>query len=128
MVKLPLKTLALWRARLSAVFLLLCAVFTHFFRFLLPAFLIIYLLLFFWYIPSLFKSFQIKLGRNRLELSYGVLLCRKKVCFFARTPVIFAFSSPLAAVLRVELVVLRTTYGFIFLPEAERGAVRECLD
>lgn len=123
MVKLPLETLALWRARLSAVFLLLCVVFARFLCLLLPVLVALYLLLFFWYYPKLFKSFKISFQENGLILCYGVLLCRQKVCFFENAPVIYAFSTPLARIFKLELVMLRTTYGFITLPEVELGVV-----
>lgn len=123
MVKLPLKTLALWRARLSAVFLLLCVAFAHFLCLLLPVLIALYFLLFFWYYPKLFKSYQISIEAKRLILCYGVLFCRQKVCFFEKAPVIYAFSTPLARLFKLELVILRTTYGFIMLPEVKLGEV-----
>ena len=123
MVKLPLETLALWRARLSAVFLLLCVVFARFLCLLLPVLVALYLLLFFWYYPKLFKSYQISIEAKRLILCYGVLLYRQKVCLFDKNPVIYAFSTPFARLFKLELVMLRTTYGFIMLPEVELGEV-----
>ena len=123
MVKLPLETLALWRARLSAVFLLLCLVFAHFLCLLLPVLIALYFLLFFWYYPKLFKSYQISIEAKRLILCYGVLLYRQKVCLFDKNPVIYAFSTPFARLFKLELVMLRTTYGFIMLPEVELGEV-----
>ena len=123
MVKLPLETLALWRARLSAVFLLLCVVFARFLCLLLPVLVALYLLLFFWYYPKLFKSYQMSIEAKRLILCYGVLLYRQKVCLFDKNPVIYAFSTPFARLFKLELVMLRTTYGFIMLPEVELGEV-----
>lgn len=121
MVKLPLKTLVLWRARLFAVCLLLCVALAHFLCVLLPVLIIAYLLLFFWYLPALFKSFEVSFEEKRLILCYGVLLRRQKICFFDRPPAIYAFSTPLARILGSELVILRVTYGFIIPPETECG-------
>lgn len=125
MVRLPLKTLALWRARLSAVCLLLCVALAHFLCVLLPALVAAHLLLFFWYLPALFKSFEVSFEEKRLILRHGVLFRRQKICFFDAPPAICAFSTPLARIFRLELVILRTTYGLIVLPETECGRICE---
>lgn len=123
MVKLPQKTLMLWRIRLSVLFLLLCPVFTRFLFFWLPILILLYLLMFFWYLPTLFKSFTIFFDDKKLIVSYGALFCRQKVCRFAKTPTIYSFSSPIARLFKIELVFLRTVYGIIVLPETEHGSV-----
>lgn len=121
MVKLPPKTLALWRARLSVLFFALLAVFAHFLSLLVPLLILLYFLLFFWYLPALFISFETRFLANCAEISYGVIRSVKKSYFFTAKPAVRSYSSPFARLLGLEAVVLRLGCSFVILPEQELG-------
>ncbi len=119
--KLPAKTLVLWRIRATAVFLLLCGVFTPFFCALLPFIMFIYLTAVLWYLPRLHKSFFCETTKNRVYLRYGAILGRHKLLILKENAVVISFSTPLCRMLRLESIAIKMPRGWLVLPESERG-------
>ncbi len=123
--ELPHKTLTLWRVRLLLAILTVLGALALFLRplavMLLPFALIIYILVGVWYLPRFVKSFAVHRLPSGMLICYGVILKRRRHYFMGADAPIFCVATPLAALFGLEAAYFRTAYGFIILPECERG-------
>ena len=124
-VVLPPKTLALWRIR---VFVLAFAVSLAFALFLRPfavpvlvLFTLLYSAVAVWYLPRLAESFKLQKEPYGVIIRYGVFKKHHKSYRIKPETPIFCFRTPISALLGLEAAYIRTCYGFVLLPECERG-------
>lgn len=121
--KLPKKTLDLWKVRLTIGVLLFFGLFSYFCHgygwFLVVTLIIIclYELAFFWYLPSLFKTYQIKYINGAVVIESGVFIKITHIMPYTKMIYTQTLTSPLARFLGLKAVTLKAARSRILIPE-----------
>ncbi len=130
-LKLPRKTLSLWKIRTTVGVLLFFGVFSYFFHSLdlfLPVTIVIvclYEALILWYFPALFKSYNIKYINGAVVIESGVIIKTTHIMPFSRMIYTESITSPLAKLMGLSAITLKAARSRILIPdllqsEAER--------
>lgn len=121
--KLPKKTLDLWKVRLTIGVLLFFGLFSYFCHgygwFLVVTLIIIclYELAFFWYLPSLFKTYQIKYINGAVIIESGVFIKITHIMPYTKMIYTQTLTSPLARFFGLKAVTLKAARSRILIPE-----------
>ena len=121
--KLPKKTLDLWKVRLTIGVLLFFGLFSYFCHgygwFLVVTLIIIclYELAFFWYLPSLFKTYQIKYINGAVIIESGVFIKITHIMPYTKMIYTQTRTSPLARFFGLKAVTLKAARSRILIPE-----------
>ena len=129
--KLPKKTLDLWKVRLTIGVLLFFGLFSYFCHgygwFLVVTLIIIclYEFAFFWYLPSLFKTYQIKYINGAVIIESGVFIKITHIMPYTKMIYTQTLTSPLARFFGLKAVTLKAARSRLLIPdipeaEAER--------
>lgn len=122
-IKLPKKTLDLWKVRLTAAVLLFFGIFSYFCHgygwFLIATLIVIciYEFAFFWYLPHLFRSYQIKYIDGAVVIERGVFIKVTHIMPFSKMIYTQTLTSPLARFLGLKAVTLKAARSQILIPE-----------
>lgn len=121
--KLPKKTLDLWKVRLTIGVLLFFGLFSYFCHgygwFLVVTLIIIclYELAFFWYLPSLFKTYQIKYINGAVVIESGVFIKITHIMPYTKMIYTQTLTSPLARFFGLKAVTLKAARSRLLIPE-----------
>ena len=121
--KLPKKTLDLWKVRLTIGVLLFFGLFSYFCHgygwFLVVTLIIIclYEFAFFWYLPSLFKTYQIKYINGAVIIESGVFIKITHIMPYTKMIYTQTLTSPLARFFGLKAVTLKAARSRILIPE-----------
>ena len=121
--KLPKKTLDLWKVRLTIGVLLFFGLFSYFCHgygwFLVVTLIIIclYELAFFWYLPSLFKTYQIKYINGAVIIESGVFIKITHIMPYTKMIYTQTLTSPLARFFGLKAVTLKAARSRLLIPE-----------
>ena len=130
-LKLPKKTLDLWKIRLTIGVLLFFGLFSYFCHgygwFLIATLVIIclYELAFFWYLPSLFKTYQIKYINGAVVIESGVFIKITHIMPYSKMIYIQTLTSPLARFFGLKAVTLKAARSQILIPEVPEEAAEK---
>ena len=130
-MKLPLKTIRIWRIRFAVVFIITVAIFVSFALlsgwFIIPAAFLFALLITLevWLLPLYLNSYDIELESDCLYIKKGLIFKSETILFKTRLICLKTFVLPDAKSLRLSLVVLRTYGGYVFIPELEEVSVKK---
>ncbi len=122
-LKLPRKTLNLWKIRVTIAVLLFFGVFSYFFHsydWFLPATLGVicfYEALFLWYLPSLFKGYRIKYINGAVVIESGVIIKMTHIMPYSKMIYAESITSPLAKAMGLSAVILKAARSRILIPE-----------
>ena len=122
-LKLPKKTLDLWKIRLTIGVLLFFGLFSYFCHgygwFLIATLVIIclYELAFFWYLPALFKTYQIKYINGAVVIESGVFIKITHIMPYSKMIYTQTLTSPLARFFGLKAVTLKAARSRILIPE-----------
>ncbi len=122
-LKLPQKTLTLWKVRLTLGVLLFFGLFSYFchsFSWFLMATLVIicvYELAFFWYLPNLFKNYQIKYINGAVVIESGVFVKTTHIMPYSKMIYAQTITTPLARFLGLKAVTLKAARSRVLIPE-----------
>ena len=121
--KLPKKTLDLWKVRLTIGVLLFFGLFSYFCHgygwFLVVTLIIIclYEFAFFWYLPSLFKTYQIKYINGAVIIESGVFIKTTHIMPYSKMIYTQTLTSPLARFFGLKAVTLKAARSRLLIPE-----------
>ena len=121
--KLPKKTLDLWKVRLTIGVLLFFGLFSYFCHgygwFLVVTLIIIclYEFAFFWYLPSLFKTYQIKYINGAVIIESGVFIKITHIMPYTKMIYTQTLTSPLARFFGLKAVTLKAARSRLLIPE-----------
>ena len=121
--KLPKKTLDLWKIRLTIGVLLFFGLFSYFCHgygwFLVVTLIIIclYEFAFFWYLPSLFKTYQIKYINGAVIIESGVFIKITHIMPYTKMIYTQTLTSPLARFFGLKAVTLKAARSRLLIPE-----------
>ena len=130
-LKLPKKTLDLWKIRLTIGVLLFFGLFSYFCHgygwFLIATLVIIclYELAFFWYLPSLFKTYQIKYINGAVAIESGVFIKITHIMPYSKMIYTQTLTSPLARFFGLKAVTLKAARSQILIPEVPEEAAEK---
>lgn len=130
-LKLPMKTLDLWKIRLTIGVLLFFGLFSYFCHgygwFLIATLVIIclYELAFFWYLPSLFKTYQIKYINGAVVIESGVFIKITHIMPYSKMIYTQTLTSPLARFFGLKAVTLKAARSQILIPEVPEEAAEK---
>lgn len=130
-LKLPKKTLDLWKIRLTIGVLLFFGLFSYFCHgygwFLIATLVIIclYELAFFWYLPSLFKTYQIKYINGAVVIESGVFIKITHIMPYSKMIYTQTLTSPLARFFGLKAVTLKAARSQILIPEVPEEAAEK---
>ena len=130
-LKLPKKTLDLWKIRLTIGVLLFFGLFSYFCHgygwFLIATRVIIclYELAFFWYLPSLFKTYQIKYINGAVVIESGVFIKITHIMPYSKMIYTQTLTSPLARFFGLKAVTLKAARSQILIPEVPEEAAEK---
>ena len=130
-LKLPKKTLDLWKIRLTIGVLLFFGLFSYFCHgygwFLIATLVIIclYELAFFWYLPSLFKTYQIKYINGAVVIESGVFIKITHIMPYSKMIYTQTQTSPLARYFGLKAVTLKAARSQILIPEVPEEAAEK---
>ena len=122
-LKLPKKTLDLWKIRLTIGVLLFFGLFSYFCHgycwFLVVTLIIIclYELAFFWYLPSLFKNYQIKYINGAVIIESGDFIKITHIMPYTKMIYTQTLTSPLARFFGLKAVTLKAARSRLLIPE-----------
>ena len=122
-LKLPKKTLDLWKIRLTIGVLLFFGLFSYFCHgygwFLIATLVIIclYELAFFWYLPALFKTYQIKYINGAVVIESGVFIKKTHIMPYSKMIYTQTLTSPLARFFGLKAVTLKAARSQLLIPE-----------
>ena len=122
-LKLPKKTLDLWKIRLTIGVLLFFGLFSYFCHgygwFLVVTLIIIclYEFAFFWYLPSLFKTYQIKYINGAVIIESGVFIKITHIMPYTKMIYTQTLTSPLARFFGLKAVTLKAARSRLLIPE-----------
>ncbi len=122
-LRLPRKTLNLWKIRVTIAVLLFFGVFSYFFHsydWFLPATLIViclYEALFLWYLPSLFKGYRIKYINGAVVIESGVIIKMTHIMPYSKMIYAESITSPLAKAMGLSAVILKAARSRTLIPE-----------
>ncbi len=122
-LKLPKKTLDLWKIRLTIGVLLFFGLFSYFCHgygwFLIATLVIIclYELAFFWYLPALFKTYQIKYINGAVVIESGVFIKITHIMPYSKMIYTQTLTSPLARFFGLKAVTLKAARSRLLIPE-----------
>ena len=120
---LPKKTLWLWQIRvvmLTAILIGLCFHFVPFPNILKIAVFIIAILgviMVIWYLPVLFKSYEILFGNEAIIINYGVFIKFSHIMPYTRLIYAQSFATPLARLFGVTALSFKAARSRIIVPE-----------
>lgn len=120
---LPKKTLWLWQIRvvmLTAILIGLCFYFVPFPNILKIAVFIIAILgviMVIWYLPVLFKSYEILFGNEAIIINYGVFIKFSHIMPYTRLIYAQSFATPLARLFGVTALSFKAARSRIIVPE-----------
>ena len=121
--KLPKKTVDLWKVRLTIGVLLFFGLFSYFCHgygwFLVVTLIIIclYEFAFFWYLPSLFKTYQIKYINGAVIIESGVFIKITHIMPYTKMIYTQTLTSPLARFFGLKAVTLKAARSRLLIPE-----------
>ena len=121
--KLPKKTLDLWKVRLTIGVLLFFGLFSFFCHgygwFLVVPLIIncLYEFAFFWYLPSLFKTYQIKYINGAVIIESGVFIKITHIMPYTKMIYTQTLTSPLARFFGLKAVTLKAARSRLLIPE-----------
>ena len=130
-LKLPKKTLDLWKIRLTIGVLLFFGLFSYFCHgygwFLIATLVIIclYELAFFWYLPALFKTYQIKYINGAVVIESGVFIKITHIMPYSKMIYTQTLTSPLARFFGLKAVTLKAARSQILIPEVPEEAAEK---
>ena len=130
-LKLPKKTLDLWKIRLTIGVLLFFGLFSYFCHgygwFLIATLIIIciYELAFFWYLPALFKTYQIKYINGAVVIESGVFIKTTHIMPYSKMIYTQTLTSPLARFFGLKAVTLKAARSQILIPEVPEEAAEK---
>lgn len=122
-LKLPKKTLILWKVRITLLTLLFCGIFAFFcnnFVWFLPVLITViclYEVMILWYIPCLFKTYVIKYINGAVVIESGVIIKITHIMPFSKMIYTESITSPLAKLMGLRAVVLKAARSRIVIPE-----------
>lgn len=122
-LRLPRKTLNLWKIRVTIAVLFIVGIFSYFFHsydWFLPAVLVIiclYEALFLWYLPSLFKGYRIKYINGAVVIESGVIIKMTHIMPYSKMIYAESITSPLAKVMGLSAVTLKAARSSMIIPE-----------
>lgn len=122
-LKLPRKTLNLWKIRVTIAVLFIVGIFSYFFHsydWFLPAILVIiclYEALFLWYLPNLFKGYRIKYINGAVVIESGVIIKMTHIMPYSKMIYAESITSPLAKAMGLSAVILKAARSRILIPE-----------
>lgn len=122
-LRLPRKTLNLWKIRVTIAVLLFFGVFSYFFHsydWFLPATLVViclYEALFLWYLPNLFKGYRIKYINGAVVIESGVIIKMTHIMPYSKMIYAESITSPLAKAMGLSAVILKAARSRILIPE-----------
>ena len=122
-LKLPKKTLDLWKIRLTIGVLLFFGLFSYFchgygwFLVATLAIICIYELAFFWYLPCLFKTYEIKYINGAVVIERGVFIKTTHIMPYSKMIYTQTLTSPLARFFGLKAVTLKAARSQILIPE-----------
>ena len=122
-LRLPRKTLNLWKIRVTIAVLLFFGVFSYFFHsydWFLPATLVViclYEALFLWYLPNLFKGYRIKYVNGAVVIESGVIIKMTHIMPYSKMIYAESITSPLAKAMGLSAVILKAARSRILIPE-----------
>ncbi len=128
-MKLPQKTLKLWRIRLAVLFSLTIAILiclSAFFRWLiLPAVFIFVFLVFseLWLLPAFLNRYEIILDDNCFRIDKGIIFKTKTVLPKRWIINLKTVKLPDSKALGLGLLLIKTYKGVIFIPELPEEAI-----
>ena len=120
---LPKKTLWLWQIRvvmLTAILNGLCFYFVPFPNILKIAVFIIAILgviMVIWYLPVLFKSYEILFGNEAIIINYGVFIKFSHIMPYTRLIYAQSFATPMARLFGVTALSFKAARSRIIVPE-----------
>ena len=130
-LKLPKKTLDLWKIRLTIGVLLFFGLFSYFCHgygwFLIATLVIIclYELAFFWYLPALFKTYQIKYINGAVVIESGVFIKITHIMPYSKMIYTQTLTSPLARFFGLKAVTLKAARSQILIHEVPEEAAEK---
>ncbi|MBQ6847714.1 MAG: hypothetical protein IJO62_02215 [Clostridia bacterium] len=122
-LKLPKKTLALWKLRVTVFAVVFCGAFAYFcrvFPWFLPAlivFICLYGAIIFWYLPCLFKTYVIKYINGAVVIESGVFIKVTHIMPFSKMIYTESITSPLARLMGLKALSLKAARSRIIIPE-----------
>lgn len=122
-LKLPRKTLSLWKIRVTFAVLVFFGIFSYFFHsfdwFLAATLIIIclYEAAILWYLPALFKRYSIKYINGAVIIESGVIIKMTHIMPFSKMIYAESITSPLAKVMGLSAVSLKAARSSMIIPE-----------
>lgn len=120
---LPRRTVFLWQIRLGVIGIVLIAVLAalcFLTRWLLLAAALlaaVFAVLIFWYVPALFKSYEILFPKGAIIIKRGVFIKTTHIMPFSRMVYAQSFASPLAKRMGLSALTLKAARSRILVPE-----------
>lgn len=130
-LRLPKKTLTLWKLRINLAMILLFVIFSYFFHdysWYLPAslvFICFFEAITFWYLPCLFKNYLIKYIDGAVVVISGVIVKTTHIMPFSRMIYTESLTSPLAKLLGLRAITLKAARSRILIPELPENEVEK---
>ncbi len=122
-LKLPKKTLTLWKLRVTIFTLAFCGAFSYFchgFPWFLPSLIVLiclYEAAVLWYLPALFKNYAIKYINGAVIIESGVAVKVTHVMPFSKMIYTESITSPLARLMGLKALSLKAARSRIIIPE-----------
>lgn len=130
-LRLPQKTLLLWKIRVTALavlFFCILAYFCHGYRWFLIVVLGLICLfegIILWYLPNLFKTYRIKYINGAVVIESGVIIKTTHIMPFSKMIYTETITSPMAKLMGLKAVTLKAARSRILIPEvSEKEASR----
>ncbi len=130
-LKLPKKTLTLWKVRLTLLFLIFIGLFSYFFHsyswFLIATLVIIcvFEVLLLWYIPNRFKGYKIKYINGAVIIESGVIIRTTHIMPFSKLIYTQTITTPMAKVMGLKALTLKAARSRLVIPEMGEASVEE---
>ncbi len=122
-LRLPRKTLTLWKIRVTLAILGFCGIFAYFchgFQWFLPALLVficLYEAAVLWYLPQLFKNYRIEYINGAVIIESGVIIKTTHIMPFSKMIYTQSITSPVAKFLGLKAITLKAARSRVLIPE-----------
>ena len=130
---LPKRTRVLWQLRTAVAFIFACIIFfatipLNIWVLLLVMFLsVVAMLLVFVYLPLYTKNYKISADNGCLYINKGVFIKSLIVLPCARLVIVKSIVTPVMSLLKLQVVLLKVTKGWILIPELDYNVTEQLL-
>ena len=129
--KLPVKTLVLWEIRLFLLSVLFLALFSFYFRGFSWCFkattviAFVLLLVLVWYLPNLFKSYNVRYISGAVIIERGVIVKTVHVMPFSKLIYAKDITTPLSKLFGIAAISLKAARSSLLIPEISETQAAE---